>query len=315
MAVRSSKNGTRRPKNGTMARREIDGGLDDVAIFVAVARLASFAEASRRLGVPTSTVSRSVARLEERVGARLLQRTSRAVALSEEGNQLLLRAGQAVDELHAALVSTADRRAVPRGVVRVTAPSYTGATRVASILAAFAEKHPHIVVELDASNAIRDLVADGFDFAVRVGLPTEGDFVARKLWSGQFGLFATRALAASVLNGRKRATRDAIARAPFVITRASRPLAFVGPDGERIDVEPRVRFAVNEPRAAVEAARRGLGVVMAPTELVSRKTGLVRVDVDFGEPASADLYLVYPSRRLVPSRVRLAMHWLSSSGA
>src|SRR5690349_14146176 len=130
-----SKNGISHPTGGMIPKRL--NALDDLSIFVSVARQASFAGASRRLGIPTSSVSRAVARLEDELKVQLLRRTSRNVVLTDEGRELLEQAAPHLGALEAALASALDRQPEPSGVVRVTAPAYTGSTRIARSLAAF----------------------------------------------------------------------------------------------------------------------------------------------------------------------------------
>ena len=264
------------------------------------------------MALATSSVSRAVARLEEQLGVQLLRRTSRKVVLTDEGRQLLLRAAPHLEGLEEALGSASDRRSEPSGVVRVTAPAYTGSTRVSRSLAAFALAHPKITVELDASNVVHDLLQDGFDFAVRPGSNLDPDFVARPLWQGLFGLYASRDFVKSTLRGRRLVSLETLEREPCVVLRSSSVWRFRAPTGPALAVAPHARFAVNDPRAAVEVARQGLGMVLAPVEAVSSDPrGLVALRADFGEPEPVDLYLVYPTRRLLPLRVRLAIDWLS----
>lgn len=302
------KNGTGRSKSGTIEKRA--GALDDLAVFVAVARHESFIAAARRLAMPTSSVSRAVARLEEELGVQLLRRTSRKVALTDEGRQLMLGAAPHVEGLEEALASTVDRRAELSGVVRVTAPSYTGATRVARALALFAAKHPRVSIELDASNVIHDLLRDGFDFAIRVGEDTSPDFVARRLWQNPFGLFAAPQFVRRELKGRTRLSREQVERGPCVVMRKTSRWRFRDDEERAFDVTPNARFAVNDPRAGVAVAKLGLGVVLAPLDGLAADAGLVQLTPDFGEPVPIDLFMVYPTRRLLPRRVRMAMDWL-----
>jgi LysR family transcriptional regulator, transcriptional activator AphB len=302
------KSGTAHTKPGII---ESARQLDDLAVFVRVARHESFVEASREAGIPRSSVSRAVARLEDELGVPLLRRTTRQVAVTEDGRQLLLQASPHLEGLHEALASTADRRAEPSGLVRVTAPTYTGATRLATELASFAMEHPQIKIEIDPTSAVRDLIADGYDFAVRVGPVTDADFVARRLWQAEAGLFATPEFARSVLGRRARVTRADLERGPCVMTRATEHWRFRDPRGRPVVVKPNARFAVNDPRATVEVARQGLGFVLAPVDAVTQApAGLVALKTDFGEPQAHELYVVYPTRRLLPTRVRLAIDWL-----
>jgi DNA-binding transcriptional LysR family regulator len=297
-----------------MIRRQ-PGALDDLAIFVCVAQHESFVEASRRLTIPTSSVSRAVARLEEDLGVQLLRRTSRRVGLTDEGRQLLLHAAVHLEGLQEALAKAADRHPEPSGVVRVTAPAYTGSTRVAQALAAFAAAHPRITIELEATNTIRDLVQDGFDFGIRVGPYLNPEFVARKLWEGQFGLFASKRFTKRALRGERRVDRAALERQPCIVLRSSTKWRFRASDGgEAIEVSPNARFVLNDPRGAVDVARRGVGIVLAPKDAVdANDPEVVELRTDFGEPEPMALYVVYPTRRLLPERVRLAIEWLAKS--
>jgi DNA-binding transcriptional LysR family regulator len=307
------KNGTRHAKNGMISRAT--AGLDDLSLFVCVAQHQSFAAASRRLAVPTSSVSRAVARLEDELGVQLLRRSSRSVALTEEGRQLLDRTALHLEGLEEALASTAERRPRASGVVRVTAPAYTGSTRIARSLGAFTLAHPEIIIELDATNIIRDLLQEGFDFGVRVGSHTSPDFVARRLWQGQYGLFAAQSFVNGALSGKQQISRETLEREPCVALRRSACWRFRGLSGDLLEVSPHVAFTVNDPRGTAEVARQGVGIALLPLDSVANDShGLVRLRTDFGEPEPVELYVVYPTRRLLPLRVRLAIDWLAKEG-
>lgn len=296
----------------SMSKRIASGVLDDLSVFAVVAEHASFVEASRRMRVPTSSVSRAVARLEEQLDVQLLRRTSRRVTLTDEGRQLHQQARAHIEGLEEALAAVVDQHPEPSGVVRVTAPAYTGATRVTEALAAFAVAHPKITIELDATNAFRDLLQDGFDFGIRVGPFQNPDFVARRIWRGTFGLFAAPELAEKMLTGRAKITRADIETGPCVVLRPSATWRFVDKRGDVVSVTPNMRFSVNDPRAALSAAKLGIGIALAPVDATTRASGeLVQLSADFGEPEAVDLYVVYPTRRLLPQRVRLAIDWLS----
>lgn len=290
--------------------------FDDLAVFVAVAHHASFIAASKQLSIPTSTVSRAVARLEEQLGVQLLRRTSRKVVVTDEGQRLLVDAAPHLEGLNEALLTAKDQQPELSGVVRVTAPAYTGATRITRSLSAFAAKYPNITIELDASNAIRDLLRDGFDFGIRVGEGVTGEVVARRLWRGTVGLYASPGFVRGQLDGRKTLTRESIEHGPCVVLRSQTVWRFRDAAGRPLALKPRPRFAVNDPRAVVTAARSGLGIALAPSDAVaSDSRGLVELTFDAGVPEPIDLYLVHPTRRLTPRRVRLAMDWLISSAS
>jgi DNA-binding transcriptional LysR family regulator len=300
-----------RSANGTT--RFAGGVLDDLELFVAVAQEQSFVAAARRARLGTSSVSRAVARLEGQLGLVLLRRNSRKVVLTDEGRELVHKAAAHLDELQGALAATADGRAELSGVVRVTAPAYTGATRVARALAAFAAAHPQVRIELDASNRLHDLLDDGFDFAVRIGPVADADFVARPLWRGEFCLVAAPAFVRATLHGRARVTRALLESDCCIVLRPAARWRFVAARGRTIEIAPGARFVVNDPRGALEVARQGLGIALVPLDALDASDELVRLDADLGTPAPIDLFVVYPARRQLSRRVRLAIDWLADA--
>lgn len=285
--------------------------LADVQLFASVARHASFVAASRRTGVPTSTVSRAVARLEDALGTRLLHRTSRKVVLTPEGAWLLERAAPLVDELRHALSDVKERGGELSGRLRVTAPVVTGSGRIGEALIAYAARHPRLSLELELTNAVLDLREAGFDLAFRAGPVTDPDVVARKLWSAPFALAASPQFVKRELDGLRKLSAERVERVAAVVSRPNTVWKFVGRDGKPIEVRPREHFRANDPRLAVAAARAGLGVVRAPRELIELEgKALVTLDCELGELEGRDLFAVYPSRRLLPLRVKAAIDWV-----
>jgi LysR family transcriptional regulator, transcriptional activator AphB len=285
--------------------------LTDVQLFVAVAKQQSFVGASRKTGVPTSTVSRAVARLEEALGQRLLHRTSRKVVATQEGAWLLERALPLVDELRGLLEDVQERNDEPSGRLRVTAPVMTGAERIGPALIAFAAAHPQLELELRLTNAVLNLRDEGIDLAFRAGPVTDLDVVARKLWSAPFALAASPAFVKKRLGGRKRLSAAKLAELPAVVTQSGAVWRFLGEGGKPAVLVPQPHFSANDPRVAVAAAKAGLGVVRAPRELIDREgQGLVLLECELGELEGRDMFAVYPSRRLLPARVKAAIEWV-----
>jgi DNA-binding transcriptional LysR family regulator len=281
--------------------------LDDLETFVAVARAGSFVEAARRTRTPTSTVSRSIARLEERLGVRLFHRTSRRVSPSADGERLLARVGPHIDGLAEITAETRERASEPVGRLRVTAPVVSGSTWIGKALAAFAEAYPRVRVELHVTNAIVDLVAEGFDLGVRAGPVEDTSLVARKITQAGHVLAASPAFVARELGGRTTLTRADLERLPAVVHRHGTHWTFVGEEGE-IAILPNERFAVDDPRVAIDAAVAGMGIVRAAASLLEGR-GLVALSTDWGCLAPRALYAVHPGR--APRRVRLAIEHLA----
>jgi DNA-binding transcriptional LysR family regulator len=155
--------------------------LNDIVVFTKVVETKSFTGAAEQLGLPKSTVSRKLAQLEERLGVRLVQRTTRKLGLTEIGQAYYERASRIVADLAAAEQVVSDMQAAPRGRVRVTAPIDLSARFMGTIVAEFVAKHPDITVELDATDRIVDLIEEGFDIAIRIGPLPESTLIARKL--------------------------------------------------------------------------------------------------------------------------------------
>lgn len=290
--------------------------LEDLRVVVAVAEQGSFVGAARATRVPTSTVSRAVARFEDAVGVRLFTRTSRHVAVTDEGERLLARAAPLLDELDGVLDHAQSDASAVSGRLRVTAPIASGAGPIAAALQAFAAAHPQVTVELSLSNSVIDLVEEGFDLAFRGGPVAGADLIAKKLWSVEFVLAAAPAFVRRELGRRRTLDRRQLERLPAVATRPGETWRFLRADGVVTELRAPARFVVNDPRVAVESAQRGLGLVRAPRDTVDA-AGLTVLtpDPELGALEGRDLYAVQPSRRLVPRRVRLAIEWVARSAS
>ncbi|MCP3063682.1 LysR family transcriptional regulator [Myxococcus sp. K38C18041901] len=290
---------------------------ENLGLFVAVARHLSFVEAAKQLGMSTSTVSRRIALLEETLGTRLLQRTSRHVGLTLEGTRLLERAGPLWDQLGAVLDQSVDREEAPAGRLRVTAPVTSGAQRIAPLLFSFAAQHPRVALELTLTNAVVDLVEEGFDLAFRVGPIRDAELVARRLWSIESVFAASPRFVRDTLKGQTQLTREALAKVPAVMAMPRGVWRLRRRDGGVEEVRPmEVRVAVNDTQVAVAAALAGLGVVSAARELVDpHGKKLVPLTVKGRTPEPRELFAVYPSRRQLSTRARRALDWVMEHGA
>ncbi|MCP3098025.1 LysR family transcriptional regulator [Myxococcus sp. K15C18031901] len=284
---------------------------EDVRLFLAVASHLSFVEAARRTGIPTSTVSRRVAKLEEALGTRLLQRTSRQVGLTQEGARLVERAGPLVEELEGVLQRSAERDDEPTGRLRVTAPLMTGAQRIAPALFSFAARHRGVQVELHLTNSLVPLVDEGFDLAFRTGPVRDAELVARRVGSVPFSLAASPGFVRQALKQRPRLSRERLGEVPAILPRPGAVWRLRRKDGSADEVRPLERFCADDPRVMISAAVAGLGVVCAPTEVIAQQgSQLVPVTVASRTVEARELFAVYPSRRQLPARVRLALDWI-----
>src|SRR5689334_6115030 len=143
--------------------------LQGISVFVNVAETRSFTSAARRLGMSTSGASKAIGRLEERLGVRLVQRTTRSVGLTEDGAAFYERCRHILGELDEAETALTRARAQPRGRLRVHMPVAFGEQIVAPLMARFAELHPELVLDVELSDRTPDLADEGLDAAVRIG--------------------------------------------------------------------------------------------------------------------------------------------------
>ncbi|MCC6898397.1 MAG: LysR family transcriptional regulator [Polyangiaceae bacterium] len=278
--------------------------LDDLFGLVRVIELGSFAGAARELGVPTSTVSRAVQRLEATMGVRLLHRTTRSVRATEEGAELHQRVAPALLALRDAVRDVEASESAPRGRLRVTAPADIAATFIADVIGDFTRQHPEVDVELVITQRLVDLVAEGIDLAVRAGVLRDSSLISRRLG----GVPAWLCAAPGYLErrGTPRTLAD-VSRHDLVLFRADRGRARwvleAGP--KRATIEVRGRIACDDftfVRAALVAGA-GLGLLPAPAAVRDIAEGkLVHV---LGASAGdlGALHLVYPSSRHLPAKV------------
>lgn len=278
--------------------------LNHVAVFVKVVELESFTAAANQLGLPKSSVSRTVSRLEEELGVRLLQRTTRTLHLTDAGHTYFERARLALTGLEEAGRAATDASTVPRGIVRVTAPGDLGVLNLVDIVLRFTRQFPLVHVDLSLTSRFVDLVAEGFDLAVRAGKLTDSTLVVRKIGSDSLGLFA----AASYLkqNGRPKSLAD-LAAHPCVLFRGKNGKAdwrLSGPQGEQT-VSVHGPLNVDELDFGLQAVALGMGIGLLPlagTRL--RKTGLplVRILPEYSA-GGAGLHVVSPSVRFQSAAV------------
>lgn len=283
--------------------------LNDVRLLVEVVRAASFTSAANARGVPVSTVSRRIARLERSVGTLLLERTTRRLRLTDAGRRYFDHAERALDELTEAANGVRSLATVPRGHVRVTAPIGIGAMLTTS-LAWYLAENPHVTVEVDLTDRRVDLLAEGFDIAFRAGAVDSPDFVGKQVYASTRGLFASK----EYLKRRGRPKQlDDLSRHDLIAMRSSTrggvwDLVMPGGRTKRFTFTP--RLVVNEMMAARSAAIAGGGIAFLPGE--ESKRTLERVLPELAG-APGGMWLLYPARRSVTAAVRsLVDHLLSS---
>jgi DNA-binding transcriptional LysR family regulator len=286
--------------------------LNAILVFARVVDAGSFTGAARALAMPKSTVSRKVSELERRLGARLLQRSTRKLSLTDVGHTFYQHAARMVAEAEEAELAVDRMQEAPRGLLRVTAPlSFAYLARVVS---AFLARFPEVQLELVCSDRIVDLVDEGFDLAVRTGRLADSTLIARSL-----GMLRSYVVASPTFierNGEPRTPGD-LARFDCVVFAGGgeRTSWTLQRGGETVTVGVAPRFVVNEFDYLEEAALSGLGIAMLPVlrcdEHIRRKR-LSRVLADWCS-AEVPLHAVYPSSRHLSPKVKAFLDHLSES--
>jgi len=287
--------------------------LATMRTFIGVAEAGSFVGAAERLGLAKSIVSKQVAALEERLHARLVNRTTRSFSLTEAGAAYLERARDLVAEIDALESSLGDHALHPRGVLRINAPVSFGISHLGAALADYTERFPDVRIDLALNDRIVDLVEEGFDVAIRIARRLESSLVARRLATTRGVLCAAPAYLAR--HGTPRRPED---------LRAHRCLGYTysldgdawhleGPRGA-VRVRPDFRMRANNGDALVAAAIAGAGLLLEPGFIVEpaiRAGRLVPLLLRWRLPEYG-IHAVYPHRRHLSAKVRSLVDFLAA---
>ena len=285
--------------------------LPNVVLFVAVARARNFSRAAKTLRMPVSTVSRRVAELESKLGVQLLHRTTRQVVLTPAGARYFEHVQLIVDAADAAHAELAGEAELPRGTLRISTTQDFALTYLWPVLRAFAERYPDVSFELDLSARAVDLLAEGFDLAIRLGPLPDSQLQARKLGEGSLSLYAAPAYLskAGAPETPGALSAHACLRIQGAADRVSRWTLTRGAAVETVEV--RGRFVASGMTFLLELARSGLGIALLD-DVIARDAvaegALVRVLPEW-RPVPVPIHALTPSKRW-PSRTRLLLDCL-----
>src|SRR5436190_8606949 len=272
--------------------------------FVSIVERGSLTAAASALGTSLPSVVRRLADLEGALGARLLNRTTRSLSLTDEGREYHERSLRVLADIDEAESAIAARRAQPRGRVRITAPVMFGRLRVAPVVVAFIGMHPHVQIELLLTDRIVDVVEEGLDVGLRIAQLPDSSLVAIAVGHTRRVVCASPAYlkgAGTPSLPRHLANHACIASSTLGETRA---WSFGGSPPQRVAVSP--RLVTNQMDAAIDACRDGLGCVQALRYQVQASLDdrtLVRL-LARCEPEPLPIQLVYPHARLLSANVR-----------
>ena len=279
--------------------------LTPMLTFVRIVECGSLSAAARALGRSLPAVSRSLNLLEARLGERLLQRTTRSLALTDAGTEFYERCRRLVAEIDEAEASVTARKLEPRGLLGVTAPLLFGRMHVAPVVSAYLQRYPHAAVNLLLTDRDVKLVEEGLDLAVRIGELADSSLVAHRL--GTVARIVCAAPAYLERKGRPRAPQDLGKHECLRSTGLApgRDWRFVV-DGRAVRIPVDARLVTNDGGAAIQAAEQGLGLVMVLAYQVAEQLErgrLVRVLKRF-EPEPLPVSALYPSGRLMPAKLK-----------
>lgn len=283
------------------------GNWEGVSEFVAVAEAGSFTGAARKLGISTAQVSRQVSALEARLSTKLLYRTTRKVSVTEVGTVYYQHCRQVLDGLAEAERAVTDLQQVPRGRLRLTAPVTYGETTLAPLVNDFALQYPELQVEMELTNQKLDLVAEGYDLAIRLGQLTDSSMMARRLGSRTLRVCASPHYLSS--HGE-----------PHSLSELARHNCLPGTldywrfreQGRSRNIRVSGSFRCNSGRALVDAAVKGIGIVQLPDYYVDEylQGGQLVSLLEHFRERDDGIWGIYPHNRHLSPKVSMLLDFL-----
>jgi DNA-binding transcriptional LysR family regulator len=287
--------------------------FEALAIFAKVVELRSFAAAAAELALSKATVSKAVSRLEARLGARLFNRTSRRLALTDAGQKLTERAARLLADGEAVESEALSQSVAPRGLVRLAVPMTFGVKVVAPILPAFLEQYPDVSIDLHLSDAMVDLIGEGFDAGLRIASLPDSSLIARRLCA--MPRYTVAAPAYLKQYGRPTHPMHLAQHRCFAYAYLSTPNVwhFTNAEGEQASVRPAGQLRVNNGEAVLPALIAGLGIADLPEFIVSDAiaSGEVEVILKGWKQTEGAVHLVMPPGGPRPARVEVLAEFLS----
>lgn len=289
--------------------------LSGIAVFAAVAEAGSFTRAGERLGLSKSAVSKQITRLESRLGAQLMHRTTRRLSLTEVGRAFYERCRRIVAEAEEAELAVTRLQDSPRGVLRLSAPVSFGLRYLASAVPEFMARYPEVQIDMECADRTVDLVEEGFDLAVRIGQLRDSSLIARRIAPCRRAVLAAPAyLEAHGTPAHPRELADH-ACLTYSYLQTAQQWAFVDPEsGAEFTVPVAGPMHANNGDMLAAAAAAGRGLVWGPTFLgrdALRAGQLVPVLEAYEAPPIA-IHAVYPPNRHLSAKVRAFIDFLAA---
>lgn len=288
--------------------------LTDIAVFVHVVDAGSFTAAAEKLGLSKSVVSKYVTRLEDRLGARLLNRTTRRLSLTEVGRAFYERSREGLREIEEAEAEVSRLQGAPRGVLRLNSPMSFGILHIAPALPEFLARYPDLSVDMNLDDRCVDLVEEGFDLAIRIGELPDSSLVARRLGPCRHvvcaapGYFKRHGLPRTPEELRD---HNAIT---YQYQNSPREWHFAAPHGGVVRVPVSGTIQMNNSLGLREALLHDVGVTLTPTFVVGVdiKAGRLQAVLTEYKALELSIYAVYPQRRHLSPKVRAFVDFMGN---
>jgi len=289
--------------------------LDDIAIFAMVAETGSFVRGAQRLGMPTSTVSRRISKLEESLGIQLLERTSRSLHLTRNGKLFFEGSQPHIKQLKENISAISSCHEELRGKIKVTAPTFLGSEILGPLFIAFSQEHPEIELDLQFSNQIESILENEIDIAIRVGPLEDSRFIAQYLFTSTYTVCASPDYLSRhpLINKPKDLEQHEI----ILVTHQPNTWIFQQTKSEiATTIELRGRIRANQIDFCRKAVLSGLGITILPTISIQPL-------IDSGELVNLfekhtllpqrDLYLLYPSKTYLAKKTQYLLNFLKNA--
>lgn len=277
---------------------------ESIDIFVEVVDAQSFSRAANRLGMPATTVSAKIARLEERLGVTLIQRTTRQLRVTPAGRRYYERCVRALAEIAEGERELADVVEEPRGLLRITAPADLAQALLTPVVERFLDAYPKVSVDLKITNRVVDLISEEVDLALRVGPLKDSTLVVRKFKSGRLNLWAAKSYLQRF--GLPRTRSDLSKHTLLRLSRLQPGFTLKSPAGETINLESPSRIATDDFSNLKALIQRGRGIGVLP-DFMGEESGsagsLVKVLSNYRSDI-VSIYFAYPTQRFVPKTVQ-----------
>lgn len=287
--------------------------IEEIRVFVMVVETGSLTQAADRLGIAVSAVSRRLKDLEIRLGAPLIQRTTRRMYLNEVGQAFYERCKSVLDELDAAQQEVLNSGGSLGGVLRLSVPLSFGVAHMSSAIAQFMHAHPDVRIDMDLSDKRVDLVAEGYDMAIRIGVLTDSSLIAKKISAARLLVFASPSF---IENNRTIKTPEDLVDLPALVysnDKSPNDWRYVGPDGKEGVQRVAQRLSASNGDVLREAAVSGLGIACLPNFLAYEaiNAGLLTPILTDYEWARLDIFAVYPKTTILPKRTRAFLDFIA----